>query len=326
MQGITMIQSMGQCTPKPGATFRNTQDKRFLTRAQWLADNKDALNLRYVLHGGDVVNWGEWDPWQYDVADEGMQVLENAGIPYILSVGNHDTRAVGAPGPDNVPVSEITGGGSACNPATVKQDVRKNPLFNQYFSGRFGESAGSYTAYCAAGDANPACSISNGYTVFDAGGVKWLVLSLELWPRAEVVAWAESIVKNHLNYNVIVVTHSYLINSNGSLHGDNGGYGATAPAYLRDNLVIKYPNIRFVFSGHEGTVASYKDAGNPTVAYLQNMNDNGLVRILRVDTANNTATSYLYATQTGKYWNGAAWVTATPGAVQEVKTGMSYIH
>jgi hypothetical protein len=47
-------------------------------------------------------------------------------------------------------------------------------------------------------------------------------------------------------------------------------------------------------------VASYKYAGNPTVAYLQNMNDNGLVRVLRVDTANNTATSYLYATQTGK--------------------------
>ena len=293
----------------------NVNDDRFIKRAQWLVANKDAFNLRYVLHGGDVVNWGERDEWQYQVASDGMKVLEEAKIPYVLSQGNHDTRAVGG-----------GNGGSAFDPSTVKQDVRQSPLFNKYFSGRFGEPAGSYEAYCAVGDIdpiNPACNISNGYTVFDAGGLKWLVLSLEIWARTDAVAWAQGVVAGHPNHNVIVVTHSYLTGSDGSISG-NGGYGANPSSYVRDNLIVKYPNVRFVFSGHEGTAASYQYAGNSAVAYLQNFDGStNPVRILRVDTNNDTATSSIYAPQLGKYWDGVSFASTTP--VEEVKTGMGYI-
>jgi hypothetical protein len=314
----TEMQAVKMKNCLPTTDPRNVNDHRFINRTQWLADNRDALNLRYVLHGGDVVNWGERDEWQYQVAAKGMQVLEMAGIPYVLSAGNHDTRAVG--GGD---------GGSACDAKTVKQDVRESPLFNKYFSNHFGDPVGSYKAYCAKGDVNPACNISNGYTVFNAGGLRWLVLSLELWPREEVVAWAEGIVKEHPNYNIIVVTHSYLINSNGSLHPDSGGYGSTSPDYLRNNLITKYPNIRFVFSGHEGNPASYQYTINSAVAYLDNFSEYpgsiNPVRILQIDTANNTATSYIYSPLNNQYWNGASWGTNTPATVQEVKTGMNYI-
>ena len=33
--------------------------------------------------------------------------------------------------------------------------------------------------------------IDNSYQTFSAGGVDWLVLTLELWPRAAAVQWAQ---------------------------------------------------------------------------------------------------------------------------------------
>jgi len=313
------------CTPING--YHNTKDDRFSNRAQWLVDYRDDLTkqpLRYVLHSGDVVNWGERDEYQYsNVVSPGMQKLENAGIPYVLSLGNHDTRAVGG------------GGGGACNGyPTVTKDLRQSPLFNKYFAGRFGDSVGSYQPYRHPNDVNPtnpAGNISNGFTTFEAGGLKWLVLSLEFLPRQKVVEWAQNVVGSHPNHNVIVVTHSYLHDSSGNLLSKEGadqyaGPDATDPQDLRDNLITKYKNIRFVFSGHAGGPDGiYKYTGNPAVAYLQSFHDKATnpVRILRIDTANNTATSYIYAPKTNQYWNGGGWSNT---AVQDVKTGMNYIH
>jgi len=303
--------------PSMDGVTRNVNDDRFINRTQWLANNKSQLNLKYVLHSGDVVNWGERDEPQYQVASKGMNVLEAAGIPYVLSFGNHDTRAVCA-------------GGSACPGESAAVNLRLSPLFNKYFAGRFGSAAGPYVPYDDPADV-PTGNISNGYSVFEAGGHQWLVLSLELWPRKEAVAWAAGIVASHPTHNVIVVTHSYLVDSNGTLHGDNGGYGSTSPQYLFDNLIRKYSNIRFVFSGHEGTAASYKytsGSGSPTAYYLECFHSDSTnpVRVLKIDTANDTATSYLYAPKTNQYWNGASWVAATPTTYQDVKTSMKYVH
>ncbi len=58
----------------------------------------------------------------------------------------------------------------------------------------------------------------------------------------------------HPDENVIVLTHSYL-EADGSISQSNGGYGATSPQYLYDNLIKVYPNIKFVLSGHVGISA-----------------------------------------------------------------------
>jgi len=55
---------------------------------------KNSLDLRFVIHTGDVVNWPAYDPAQLPIASEAMAVLDNAGIPSQLSIGNHDTAAV----------------------------------------------------------------------------------------------------------------------------------------------------------------------------------------------------------------------------------------
>ncbi|HEY3544951.1 MAG TPA: DNRLRE domain-containing protein, partial [Propionicimonas sp.] len=68
---------------------------RFANRTKWLVDNRAKLNLKYVLHTGDVVNWGWLVPSQFTIAKAAVKRLADAGIPYSLTIGNHDTAAVG---------------------------------------------------------------------------------------------------------------------------------------------------------------------------------------------------------------------------------------
>ena len=90
----------------------------------------------------------------------------------------------------------------------------------------------------------------NGYRTFEAGGLNWLVLDLELWARPQVITWAKDVVASHPKHNVIVLTHAFL-DADGSVSTSNGGYGATAPSTLWDAL-DDYPNVVMIFSGRRG--------------------------------------------------------------------------
>lgn len=264
--------------PRSNGT-RNLGDLRFRQRAQWLASQRHHINLEFVTHIGDVVNWGERDEHQYQVASDGIRPLEDAGIPYSLAVGNHDTRAVCA-------------GGSACPGESASVNVRLTPLFNEYFNGRFDAQAGQYETG----------KVDNSYSLFEAGGLKWMVLTLELWPRQGAINWAKGVVAAHPDHNVIVVTHSYL-DANGNIWTSNGGYGSTSPRHLFDTFIRVYPNIRMVFSGHTGQAASRLDTGvngNRIASFLQAFHSNtNPVRIVEIDTAEGSLATYVHAPGTG---------------------------
>lgn len=55
----------------------------------WIAAQKDTLNIPYVFHTGDLVDKA-WLSQQWKVADDSMKVLEDAQIPYGVLAGNHD--------------------------------------------------------------------------------------------------------------------------------------------------------------------------------------------------------------------------------------------
>lgn len=82
----------------------NSSDKRLSNRNTYVAGQKTARDIRYVLHVGDVVNWdtatdaNPTDHRQYDNASREMKTLESAGIPWAAAIGNHDTYAVGPTG------------------------------------------------------------------------------------------------------------------------------------------------------------------------------------------------------------------------------------
>lgn len=251
---------------------------RFRNRATWLANQKSALDLRYAFQVGDLVNWGHVAPEQFTKASTDIEPLE-AAMPWAGAIGNHDTAAVCV-------------GGSACPGANTPVTVRDTSAYNRTFPvSRFDNLRGTF---------EPG-KVDNAYHSFTAGGVDWLVLTLELYPRPSAVSWARSVVAGHPGHNVIMVTHHYL-QPDGSIGQSNGGYGATSPQYLFDNLIKVYPNIKLVFSSHVGDSAVRTDVGadgNRVVSLLQHFHSStNPVRLVEIDTEAGIVKSKVYAPYT----------------------------
>lgn len=249
---------------------------RLTNRAQWLVQQRDALDLEFVMHTGDVVNWDTPDHAQYVNASESLKILDDAGVPTALAIGNHDTYAVGE-------------GGSARPGGNAKIDVRNTETFNRYFSVDRYQVEGTFESG----------KIDNNYQLFSAGGEDWMIVTLELWARPEAIEWAKKVVAQYSDRNVIVVTHSYL-DAEGNISQSNGGYGATSPQYLYDNLISVYPNVRMVFSGHVGAGASRVDTGvngNKVVSFLGAFHSSttNQLRLVEIDTAADTINTRVYS-------------------------------
>lgn len=264
-------------------------DRRFANRTQWLADNAKALDLRFVTHTGDVVDWDTDDHLQYKRAAAALGVLKSAGIPYSLSPGNHDTAAV-------------CPGGSACPGAKTWETLRVTTSYNTFLSGGVQALGGRFEPE----------KVDNTFSTFEAEGLRWLVLNLEMWPRVEVVRWAQQVVASHPNYNVIIATHSYLTSSGGI--SASAPYGSTTPQYLYENLVSRYANVRIVLSGHSGKTAHRVDQGrykNRIDSFLMTLHDKSSnpVRLIEIDTAGSLRT-WVYGPSTGTNYPSAS-VSAT---------------
>jgi len=270
---------------------------RYLSRFNWMAENKAARNIKYVCHVGDLVNW--YTPWSTPVhsqlynADKGFDILDAAGIPYAICVGNHDTYAVGGRDCPTGDCSEecidhYNGGAAACG--DVHANLRRTQPINDYFPvSRFTNCKGVYEQD----------KMDNIYQTFSAGGCDWLVITLELDPRQGAVDWAKGIVEAHPDHNVIVVTHNHL-HQTGVLSG-GVGYGDLNPTAVWQQLLEPYANVRFIFNGHvanAGFLESTGAHGNPVYHIMFGHQTysywNGWIRILEIDTENNSfvATTY----------------------------------
>lgn len=261
-------------------------DTRLGDRTAWLAQNRTALDLRYVLHTGDMVNWDDPTHAMYRRASAAMSTLDKAGIAWSGAIGNHDTAAV-------------CPGGSACPGSPAAVTVRDTRTWNQYFPlSRFGVR-GAFEAGRS----------DNTWSTFSAGGKNWLVLNLELWPRPAVVSWADSVVVANPSHNVIINTHAFL-EASGEISQHNGGYGATSPQYLYDELIAKRPNVKLVFSGHVGTYASRLQttpSGNKVAMILGTWHSDTTnpVRQIQIDPSKGRIVAHSWAPKTSQTWQDA---------------------
>lgn len=255
---------------------------QFAERTNWTVRNKDKYDIRFLAHTGDMVTSGghERDNQnQYVIASNAFKTIDQAGIPYLTTIGNHDTKAV-------------CGGGSACDWRHTEEWTRDTTVFNKYFSASRQKLSRQQMFENG--------KVDNAYKTFTAEGKQWLVLTLELWPRAEAVNWAKKVVESHPKHNVIVLSHS-LLNANGSIKETaDYGTGKQSPRYVYNNLILAYPNVRLAFSGHTGQAASRVDTGkhgNKVASFLGTFHSNEYnpTRILTIDTVKNTVTSDIQA-------------------------------
>ncbi|MDF1586449.1 Ig-like domain-containing protein [Marinimicrococcus flavescens] len=287
----------------------------FENMTNWLVDNKDSLNIEFVIHVGDITtNNSDAHHWPY--AEQALRILDGE-IPYSLLPGNHDQNT-----------------GNAANHSTDPLDTRFSPEK---------QAETNPDTFGGVYDQEPTRSANNYHTFTAPDGTKWLVLSLEFGPRDDVIRWAGEVIEEHLDHRVILANHSYMNwagrhDATGApLYGEGAGYdygmgnsvhGANDGETMYRELIQKYSNVSFTFSGHifgDGaeTLVSYDQFGNPVYQMLVNYQNgisseitsgggigsgsnggNGAIRLLTIDPENNAVYTSTYFTELDDYLTG----------------------
>ena len=246
----------------------------FFDQTQWIKDNAEKLNIAMVLHLGDIVNLDCETDWE--IADQAFRTLDG-NVPYILSAGNHDMRN-----------AEL-----------------RNTLFCKYFPRSRFEQASWYGGHY--GDAYG--GDWNYFTLFEAGGMQFIAVSLEFKPRDEILAWANDVVAAHSDRRCIIVTHSYLRND--ASYNDESNYKNIGNSALEiwNKLVKHHENIFMVLCGHVLGNARRTDAGEHGNKVHQLLSDfqgwnnggEGYLRILKFTPKENKIEAQTYSPSLDAY-------------------------
>lgn len=280
----------------------------FKGMTQWLVDNKDSLGIQFVTHVGDITTENSNTHWSY--AKDAMSILDGK-IPYGIALGNHDG---------------ISG--------SFHNSNINNHFSVDYLKEVNGENfGGTY-------DQEPDLA-NNTYSTFTApDGTKWMVLNIEFGAREDVLRWAGDVIEDHLDHRVILTNHSYMNwagrhDATGSpLYEEGTGYdyglggsneAASDGETMYRELVKKYPNVTFTFSGHifgDGaeTLVSYDDFGNPVYQMMVNYQNgvageitsnagdgsanrggNGAIRLVTIDPDNGAVYTSTYFSNLDDY-------------------------
>lgn len=118
----------------------------------------------------------------------------------------------------------------------------------------------------------------NTWQLFTVGRVPYLVLSIDYGASDDVLAWANEVVRNHRNCNVIVTTHAYLFRDGTTLDVHEVCPPSLDGAYnngddIWEKLITKHPNIVLVLCGHDPSdrivaVRSQGENGNTVTQML----------------------------------------------------------
>lgn len=241
---------------------------------QWLVDNKAARNIQFVVQDGDIVNNDVSAEWNN--ARAAMQKLDGV-IPYATVRGNHDIGS-------QFDFSTRFGPGSPYSQQPTLVDHYEVP-------------------------GQPNFDMRNTVHQFEAGGQKFMVITLDISASNDVVAWANDVIEQNPDRRVILDTHAYLYDGgerfNNAPDPENPGktfdqsrdellrvgtapdaiyngavYGGQDGEALWNNLVRNHPNVSLFLSGHQ-----FEDFDNFKY-HLENGDDGNRVYELLVDPQN----------------------------------------
>ena len=257
----------------------------FSEQTRWVRDNRERLNIAFLVHEGDIVQADAPEEWA--IAKEAMSVLDGK-VPYSMCLGNHD---IGFEKADNKYGGNI--------------GVNRTTQFNKYFPR---EKFATRREFGGTFDPD---RHDNSWYHFEAAGLKFLIIALEYNPRDDVLNWANRLVSERPERRVIVLTHAYLL-PNGKrstkglkLSGNNG-------EQMWQKFVRKHRNIFMVLCGHhcgEAALTSTGDHGNQVHQILsdyQHLNNGGesWLRYMVFHPKANKISIYTYSPALDKFKNG----------------------
>ena len=226
----------------------------FYAQTQWIVEQREALNIAWVAHVGDLVNDGDDDPDQWPVANQAMSALEDPkttglrdGIPYGIAPGNHDQSPNGDPFGTTDSFNNWFGSDRFAS--------------RDYYGGHYGHDNDDH------------------WGTFTVGALDFLVLDLEYDQSGEddgVLAWADGVISDHPDHRVIINAH-HLIESSGEL-SDQGQLVYQALGHQENLFLMLSGHItgevwRSDPAGAEGTVysvmADYQFDGDGGAGWLR---------------------------------------------------------
>ncbi len=246
------------------------------SQTQWIVNNRQALNIQMVMTEGDNINDGA-STAQMQTLDAAFRLLDNAGMPYLLGVGNHDYNGF------NPKVSRNLSG------------------FNQWFG------PGRYSGKAFFGGNFPAGSNANSYAVVTINGKPFLFMTLEFRPTSASLDWAESILSANADKEAIVVAHAFVL-KNGYREDqcdDQDMPTGNATGQETWTRLRKHSNVIMVLSGHftGGSGARRSDLGDNSNLVNQLFADyqdfanggNGWLRVITFHPTSNTISVSTYS-------------------------------
>ena len=236
----------------------------FRAQADWIVAHRESLNVAYVAEVGDIVNnadvLGQWDNAanaMYALEDTALTHLPH-GIPYGVTVGNHDQWPYATSTPDTTTKSYNLKFGST------------HFAGRPYYGGHYGTNSDDH------------------FSLFSGGGLDFICISIEygVTTNASVLGWADSLLKAHPARQGILVHHNLV--GTGEQAAWQGGAQTLYDA-LKDN-----PNLFLMLCGHVSGEGKRMDvsAGDTVHTLLADYQDrphggDGWLRVLEFSPATN---------------------------------------
>src|SRR4051812_12575552 len=261
----------------------------FKQQTRWIVDHRAEFNTQFVIGVGDMVNHPD-STTEWQNADEAIEVLDAAAMPYAMAIGNHDYDGL----------HPSSRGATAFNHWFGVARYAANPAFKSALND----------------------STENFYETPTVGNTEYLVLTLEFYPRDATIEWADVVLAQYPNDPVIVVTHSFMYIDNtrvdvcdtNDMNPANGNNGNA----LWQKFIARHENIFLVVSGHISRKAQSQrtDPGMNGRLVMQTLQDwqdypnggDGWLRVYTFHPANNSVdvrTYSPYRDSIGK----TAWLT-----------------
>ncbi|SMG11493.1 S-layer homology domain-containing protein [Paenibacillus aquistagni] len=141
---------------------------------KWIVDQQEAMDIRYVIHTGDIVDDADQD-YQWVNANRSMSVLDNSSIPYGVLAGNHD-------------VAHQTGDYHYYWQHYGEDRFKHQPTYGGSYQNNRGH-----------------------YDLVSAGGVDFIIVYMGWNIGDQEIQWIDDVLKQHPDRKAILAFHEYLL-------------------------------------------------------------------------------------------------------------------
>ncbi|MBP3041025.1 metallophosphoesterase [Bacillaceae bacterium Marseille-Q3522] len=233
--------------------------------SNWFVENRDALNLKYIFHLGDIVNSVD-QPYQWENASAAMKILDDERVPYGLMTGNHDV------------------GQNFDHSAFYQYFGESRYIRNPWYGGSYKNNRGHYD-------------------LIESNGNQYIMLAMGWGIGEEEVQWMNQVLQEYSNRTGILFFHDYL--NEGATRTTQGQYlydkvvlpNKNVKMVMNGHIHGAANRIDPIDDNHDGKTD--REVVQILVDYQSFNGGQGYIRVMGFDMTNNKVYVRTYSPHTG---------------------------